>query len=103
MAKTGERRRALRERAVSYKGGKCQICGYDKCPAAFEFHHIDNVLKNFSISTKMQSWKVIKPELDRCALVCSNCHKEIHDGLHPKFLEQEEAFYDDETLEDLGR
>lgn len=27
--------------AIAYKGGKCQICGYDKCVGALEFHHLD--------------------------------------------------------------
>ena len=29
-------------KAIEYKGGKCKICGYDKCPRALDFHHIDS-------------------------------------------------------------
>lgn len=73
-------RQRLKERAVEYKGGKCQICGYSKCIKAFDFHHLQPEHKDFSISRdgNCRSWDTIKPELDKCALVCSNCHREIH-------------------------
>lgn len=68
-----------REDAIRYKGGKCQRCGYNKCMAALDFHHRDRV-------TKDPDWKrmrnrplnEIKSELDKCDLVCRNCHAEIH-------------------------
>jgi len=87
----GERRRLLRERAIEYLGGSCRICGYDKWPAAFDFHHLDPMGKDFTISEGMTSWDRIKPELDKCVLLCANCHRETHDGLHPDYL-----VYDDE-------
>ncbi len=77
------RQRALKTICVGYKGGKCQYCGYDKYQGALEFHHIDHNLKDFSISKlKTTSFnKKIQEELDKCILVCSNCHKEIHAGI----------------------
>lgn len=78
--KVSERRRRLKQLAIEYKGGKCSLCGYCKCTGALEFHHIDPKTKDFSLSTDglTRSWKRIKVELDKCILVCSNCHKEIH-------------------------
>ena len=72
------RRRELKKLAVEYKGGKCSICGYDKCVAALEFHHINPESKLFGISTKgiTRSLDLIKKELDKCILLCANCHRE---------------------------
>lgn len=77
-----KRRDKLKELAVKYKGGKCCICGYNKYKGALEFHHLDPSKKDFGISAKgyTRSWELIKKELDKCILVCSNCHKEIHAG-----------------------
>lgn len=69
--------------AVEYKGGKCNSCNYNKCIAALEFHHIDPEQKDFGIGNKgfTKSWDKIKTELDKCILVCANCHREIHESL----------------------
>lgn len=72
---------------MAYKGGKCAICGYNRCLLALEFHHLDPLEKDFSISSRMTSWKAIVKELDKCVLLCANCHREVHDGLHPSYLE----------------
>ena len=65
---------------VAYKGNKCSICNYNKCPAALEFHHLDPTQKEFGISDSRNNTlnQKVKDELDKCILVCSNCHKEIH-------------------------
>ena len=75
-------RKNLKKEFVEYKGGKCQICGYNKCYKALHFHHINSSLKEFEISDKsLSSLEKAKNELNKCMLVCSNCHSEIHDGL----------------------
>ena len=76
------RRRNLKQQAVNYKGGKCVVCGYDKSLVALSFHHRNN--KEFGVSAKgyTRSWERVRSELDRCILVCHNCHAEIHAGLH---------------------
>jgi hypothetical protein len=81
-------RQRLKLRAVEYKGGECEICSYDKCPQSLQFHHKDPAEKEFSLSTKgiARSWDRVKKELDKCSLVCANCHGEIHAGLHPEYL-----------------
>ena len=73
-------RQNLKKRAVKYKGEKCVHCGYDKSIAALEFHHPDG--KDFGIgqSGHSRSWERVKIELDKCELVCKNCHAEIHWG-----------------------
>ncbi|MGE0269497.1 MAG: hypothetical protein AB7S78_13690 [Candidatus Omnitrophota bacterium] len=74
------RRKKIRAMAVTYKGGKCERCGYDRCIDALEFHHIDPVQKDFTISAKgyTRSWNKVKAELDKCIMLCANCHRELH-------------------------
>lgn len=79
--KTGaEARNRIKTWALEYKGAKCELCGYDKCSEALEFHHLNPNDKDFSISDRdlVLDWGIIKKELDKCILVCSNCHREIH-------------------------
>jgi len=78
-----KRREKIKQIAVEYKGGECQICGYKKYIGALEFHHINPEEKEFGISKDghTRSIEETKKEADKCLLVCSNCHKEIHAGL----------------------
>lgn len=76
---TLERQRELKQKAVKYKGGKCVRCGYSHYIGALEFHHIDPNGKDVTIShLKHTTFGKIVPELDKCVLVCANCHREIH-------------------------
>lgn len=72
-------RRRQKEKLVEYKGGKCEKCGYNKSIQALQFHHLNPEEKDFNISGKSYSFKRIKKEVDKCMLVCSNCHIEIHE------------------------
>lgn len=74
-------RNRVKELAVNYKGGKCVICGYNKCQAAMNFHHIEPKEKDYQISGGTKSFESLKKELDKCVLVCRNCHSEIHAGI----------------------
>jgi PHP family Zn ribbon phosphoesterase len=76
-------RRRLKEKAVVYKGGKCKICSYNRYNGSLTFHHLDPSKKDYALSTKglYRSWKLVQKELDKCILVCNNCHGEIHGGL----------------------
>ena len=71
-------RRRVKIKLAEYKGGKCEKCGYNKCIDALEFHHKDPKEKDFNISRKSWSFERLKKEVEKCILVCSNCHKEIH-------------------------
>jgi DNA invertase Pin-like site-specific DNA recombinase len=74
-------RRRTKIKLLEYKGGKCERCGYNKCTDALEFHHLDPNEKDFTISGKSWSFERLKKEAEKCILVCSNCHKEIHYNL----------------------
>lgn len=78
-----KRRKKIRKMAVEHKGGKCEICGYNKCLKALEFHHIDINGKDFGISAKgyTRSWVEVRNEVEKCVLVCANCHRELHEGI----------------------
>jgi hypothetical protein len=67
--------------AASCFGNCCGICGYSKCLKALEFHHLDPNLKDFSLSCKIFSREKLIEELSKCVCLCSNCHREVHDGL----------------------
>lgn len=74
-----ERRRKTKMALIEYKGGKCEICGYNKCVAALEFHHLDPSTKDFGISKDiLRALDKSKKEVDKCILVCNRCHAEIH-------------------------
>jgi hypothetical protein len=85
-ARVVEFRRRRKEQAVEYMGGKCANCGYSRCVQALEFHHINPSEKDFTISGKTVSTEVLKQELDKCVMLCSNCHKEVHAGLFEAVL-----------------
>jgi hypothetical protein len=74
-------RQRIKLRAVAYKGGCCQICCYSRSLRALQFHHLNPDKKDFTVSSVCKSWKTIKKEIDKCILLCSNCHAELHDGL----------------------
>lgn len=82
--RTAEKNRINKRMAVEYKGGECEECGYDKYIGALEFHHTDPTQKDLRfVSFTGWSEKRIKTELDKCKLLCSNCHREEH-GLRNK-------------------
>ena len=80
IAAVRKRRRKVRLMAVEYKGGKCSRCGYSRCIEALEFHHLDSSQKDFGMSQDgyTRSWERVRQELDKCVLLCANCHRELH-------------------------
>jgi 5-methylcytosine-specific restriction endonuclease McrA len=64
---------------IGHLGGKCSVCGYNKCTRALEFHHIKPHTKDKSIHklTKL-SHKRFMAEISKCVLLCANCHREHH-------------------------
>lgn len=76
---TNERRYKRKIRCIEYKGGKCEFCGYDKCVDALCFHHKNFQEKEFNISgNHCITWERVRKELDKCMILCMNCHTEIH-------------------------
>ena len=74
-----------KQKAVDYKGGKCIVCGYNKCLEALEFHHKNPLEKDIKLKSagmnRKQSFEKSKEELDKCVLLCCRCHREVHSGL----------------------
>jgi hypothetical protein len=68
-------------KSIEYKGGGCIRCGYSRYVGCLHFHHIDPTQKDFGISGISKAWDTIRAELDKCVLLCSICHSELHGGL----------------------
>lgn len=89
----------LREKAhteksyyIAIKGGKCECCGYKfKSLASAEFHHKDNSTKTGNLSQMFgrYSKERVEEEVNKCVILCSNCHKELHDILGEQVTEEQ--------------
>ena len=79
-----DRQQMIKKLSVEYKGGKCSHCGYNKCLGALQFHHINPLDKDINWKTfKMKGFnEELKQELDKCILLCANCHAEEHNRLN---------------------
>lgn len=68
---------------VREAGGCCVICGYSRCVAALQFHHVDPATKRFALSLKgvARSIDVVRAEAAKCVLLCANCHAEVEAGV----------------------
>lgn len=92
------RRFRTKAAAVKYKGGCCNRCGWIGPIAAFEFHHTNDD-KEFGIgSAANKSWSVIKKEVDKCELLCSNCHRIEHSKHDDELFEEEVKKYNGNLL-----
>jgi transposase len=76
------RRRKVKAILVSEAGGRCCLCGYDRCPAALEFHHLDPIEKRLEINHKgiALALEALRVEARKCVLLCANCHAEVENG-----------------------
>lgn len=82
LEKRFDRRKNLKKTLVEENGGKCCKCGYNKCLRALEFHHLDPSTKDFDFGQYRDcSLERARKEIQKCILVCSNCHMEIHDEI----------------------
>ncbi len=84
------RRYRAKAAAIKYLGGICTKCGWNGNQAALQFHHTDPKRKDFMIgNVANRKWEIIRKELDKCLLLCANCHMIHHstkDGV--KFIEE---------------
>lgn len=76
---TLNKRLNFKTKAIKYKGDHCQKCGYDKNITALDFHHLNPNQKEINpAKLYYKPWEYSKQELDKCILLCSNCHREEH-------------------------
>ena len=82
MERVAQWRRRAKARLVEEAGGKCKACGYDRCPAALHFHHLEPAEKAFALSLRgvTRSMKALRAEAAKCVLLCANCHAEVEVG-----------------------
>lgn len=81
--RVAEQRRKNKLKLIKACGGSCSICGYNRCPRAMHFHHLDKTTKSFGIAASGMSRSIsqLLKETEKCVIVCSNCHMEIESGL----------------------
>jgi hypothetical protein len=75
-----DKRNIRKEQFIELMGGCCQRCGYHEFPAGLDFHHVNRSEKEISPATIMDpafSWEEARLELDKCVLLCANCHRAI--------------------------
>ena len=91
--------RQLKTDCIKTKGGRCQICRYNKHIEPLNFHHFNPESKKYGISqliTMAQSdsklLNVVREEIEKCGLLCSNCHSELHAKLEKDKLEKDEIY-----------
>lgn len=74
----------LRQKVAEYKLARgCKRCGYNRNSCALDAHHIQGKARiNDGIAFmchRRKSWEDILTELEKCEIVCANCHREEHD------------------------
>lgn len=89
--RTRERLRQNKRDFVAYKGGCCERCGYSR-PVGLAFHHFDPSVKEFGFNASPKITDRIKAELDKCYLLCSRCHLEVHADFVDGVLEAQQWF-----------
>lgn len=83
MERVAQRRRTVKRKLVEEAGGRCVLCGYDRCQQVLEFHHLDPGLKEFQLSHNGATRSLAKSraEARKCVLLCANCHREVEAGV----------------------
>lgn len=73
----------LKREFIELKGGKCEVCGYDKSLRALTFHHRDPQQKSFPLDVRHlgnRRYSLCFEEFQKCDLLCFNCHMELHES-----------------------
>lgn len=78
-----ERKRRIVAQLQAYKDElECSICGEDEA-CCLDFHHTNND-KECAVSNMAcngYSWERILKEIQKCVVVCRNCHAKLHAGI----------------------
>jgi hypothetical protein len=79
VEQVADKRRRIKRQLVLEAGGRCELCGYDRCVAALQFHHLDRGTKRFALSQQgvARSIAEAREEAAKCMLLCANCHAEV--------------------------
>jgi len=76
-------RQRRKDNLIKLCGGKCALCGYNRCSAGLEFHHINPETKKFGLSSgNCHKIEDDIAEVKKCILICANCHREVHNGFY---------------------
>ena len=93
------RRFRAKAAAIKYLGGRCGNCEWHGDQAAFQFHHKNSKGKEFEIgNVANKSWNSIKKEMQKCVLLCANCHMIEHSTKNGKNFLKEALNYKGRTL-----
>jgi len=69
----------IKQQAIEYLGGKCMDCELIDDPCVYDFHHLDPTQKELAFGNRGgKSFETLKSELDKCILLCANCHRKRH-------------------------
>ncbi len=72
---------AVKQKAVERLGNKCMECEQTYPTCVYDFHHKDPKEKKYTVSKMLlNKWEDVVKELDKCILLCANCHRVIHHG-----------------------
>lgn len=80
-SKASKQRFKERIKEIKMSSG-CTRCGYNRCARALHFHHTDPTIKDFSLNRAFsggKSYQSILDEVEKCVVLCANCHSELHD------------------------
>lgn len=83
LARGRARVKKRKQEMVNYAGGSCIKCGYNASIFALQFHHREPKDRSFGLSgnsVRSKAWESITAEIDKCDLLCANCHAETHWG-----------------------
>ena len=80
--RVAEHRRKLKRQLIAEAGGCCRLCGYSRCAAALQFHHLEPSRKSFHLSLRgvTRSLEKLREEARKCVLLCATCHAEVEAG-----------------------
>lgn len=100
---TSEYRRRRKANLIAVCGNQCNLCGYNKVISALEFHHINPKEKSYGIASQGTCHDLEQDlnEVKKCILVCSNCHREIHEDLYTLEYLYSQKIFDDNYANQL--
>jgi len=73
------RQKTIKEALVDAMGGCCQKCGGVFSLSVYDFHHVGDKDENPSYLIANSSIEQIASEIEKCILLCANCHRIEHE------------------------